>query len=84
MMPHLPSGKFPIKVFIAWLLGSEGVPTLSAIFMTNDLPFYTNFIGSCWVIFTREINGRKNDDLSVLKSVHVANPIKCDLILKIA
>lgn len=36
---HLASGMFPIKVFIAWLLGSEGTPILSAIFVINDLPF---------------------------------------------
>ena len=28
-MSHLSSGKFPIKVFIAWLLGLEGVFSLS-------------------------------------------------------
>lgn len=55
-MPHLPSGKFPIKVFIAWLLGSEGELTLSTIFVINDLPFRAQFYGSCWIIFTKEIN----------------------------
>ena len=56
-MPHLSSGEFPIKMFTARLLGSEGEPIPSTIFMINDVPFRDQFYSALLgVIFTREIN----------------------------
>lgn len=55
-MSQLPSGKFLIMAFMAWLLGSVGEPILSTMFLINDLTPRGQFYRELSDNFTREIN----------------------------